>query len=286
MARRVRFHFQTNSWAITLDIAFCDTFKSCPLRLRPRELRLVGPFIDKHERRSLSIILFIINVANEYTIAKMLRQIIPTLHNLHVFKLCLNTPLEEVKQWRADRTPRANTVAHIFNVDLFTLPLLQAFSFEKLTYHCSVFDFNPIPDIAIGGPLRLLTHFKGSLANVNALMTRWDHNLISVSVVGGPSSVDSVDCFRHNIEGSMTLRDLKLQEEGGTCGDSSRFEQLWIEHVLRCMLLPRLRVLVIRITRADDHIEQHIFEEAMRSLIESGLVPKGKQGVLSPAGVR
>ncbi|KAJ3868086.1 hypothetical protein EV359DRAFT_60921 [Lentinula novae-zelandiae] len=199
-----------------------------PVRLRPQELRLVGPFIDKHERRSLSIIRALVSSnlhsltlcfpafhyqPNEYTIAKMLRQIIPALHNLHVFKLCLNTPLKEVKQWRADGTPRANTLANIFNDNLFTLPLLQAFSFEELTYHCSVFDLNPIPDIAIGGSLRLLTHFKGSLANVNALMTRWDHNLISVSVVGGPSSVDSVDCFRHNIEGSMTLWDLKLHED-------------------------------------------------------------------------
>ncbi|KAJ3929521.1 MAG: hypothetical protein NXY57DRAFT_1040753, partial [Lentinula lateritia] len=199
-----------------------------PVRLCPQELRLVGPFINKHERRSLSIIHALVSSnlhsltlcfpafhyqPNEYTIAKMLRQIIPALHNLHVFKLCLNTPLEEVKQWRADGTPCANTLAHIFSDNLFTLPLLQAFSFEELTYHCSVFDLNPIPDIAIGGSLCLLTHFKGLLANVNALMTRWDHNLISVSVVGGPSSVDSVDCFRHNIEGSMTLRDLKLHED-------------------------------------------------------------------------
>lgn len=36
--------------------SICDTFKSSPVRLCPQELRLVGPFINKHERRSLSII--------------------------------------------------------------------------------------------------------------------------------------------------------------------------------------------------------------------------------------
>ncbi|KAJ3921532.1 hypothetical protein F5877DRAFT_76128 [Lentinula edodes] len=243
----------------------------------------------------------------------MLRQIMPSLSNLRVFKLSLNTPHNHTKLWRADGTPRANTLAYMFYDDLFTLPLLRIFSFEELMYHvhvdrfllrhpqlhslhlqCSVFDLNPIPDIAMGGSLRLLTHFRGTLANVNAIIARWDHNLVSISVVGGPSSGDSVQCFRNNIERSLNLQSLDLQEEGGYIGDmlfgilascntvealsidfrcSITLQELWTEHVLRCMVLPNIRVLVIRIARADEQFEKHVFEHAMRSLMESGLVP-------------
>ncbi|KAJ3883670.1 hypothetical protein F5051DRAFT_390642 [Lentinula edodes] len=54
---------------------------------------------------------------------------------------------------------------------------------------------------------------------------------------------------------------------------SITLQELWTEHVLRCMVLPKLRVLVIRIARADEQFEKRVFEDAMCSLMESGLVP-------------
>lgn len=168
----------------------------------------------------------------------MFAQVLPALINVHTLNLSLNTASKNVIASYTDKTPRPNTLAKLFHDSDMTLPALRAFSLRETSYHihidrflnrhthlrwvhldCGVFDFLPIPDLINVRSLKSLTHFGGSLANVNYILTHCETCLTSLAIVGGPGSGDEVESFLQLMKENPGLRCLRLNECGGYIGD-------------------------------------------------------------------
>ncbi|KAH7874571.1 uncharacterized protein C8R40DRAFT_1107018 [Lentinula edodes] len=237
----------------------------------------------------------------------MIMQILPSLTSLVELKISLATRTTDVVNWKTDGTPRPKTLADLFHGKIIDLPALRLFSLKEMSYHihidrflerhpllqslhveCGGFDHLPLPDWRSVRTLPSLTHFKGSLANVNYLLAHCQTSINSLTIVGGPGSRHAFDTFSTLIEANPNIRKMELQENGGyighvmsqyltTCTNvetlavdfrcSVTVVGLWVDCVLECLKLPNVHKLVIRIPRQDEGIQSKVFEGALGDVI-------------------
>ncbi|KAJ3853099.1 hypothetical protein EV368DRAFT_81879 [Lentinula lateritia] len=278
------------------SLTLADVFKGSPSRLRPVKLLLACPMLDINSRKTLSIVRSLVtpNIRSltlkfpafapqpaEYTLNKMIMQVLPSLTSLVELKILLATRSTDVVNWKTDGTPRRKTLADLFHGKYMDLPALRLFSLKEMSYHihidrflerhplllslhveCGGFDHFPLPDWRSVRTLPSLTHFKGSLANVNYLLAHCQTSINSLTIVSGPGSCHAFDTFSTLIEANPNIRKMELQENGGYIG------HVMSQYLTTCTNVETLAVdFGCSVTVVDEGIESKVFEGALRDVI-------------------